>query len=415
MKKLTDLTVAEDKIEELRAFYTDYSNSNGKGLRSDLVSHYGFIGCLQWIFTPESVVDLSLLSDVNNKTWSVIINVEIVHYLEKAGVDPKSIKFYADCMWRAKWALHVGRLNPANIFLLPSNKKDLKKFIKKSKNTSDYVILNAPFRQVKAFKAFSETIAREKVMMISGSRDYQDLSLFKNVECYKYLGECFPTAQVSASLVIINPNGPSKLDVIDSNGTVHTVAPEPATAPGASIDDWLFATNVISMDLPGYVDATRGAFDREDSIIVPDGIPMLFSAGESGKDWNDENRGTDVDRLCKENTKFCWATLSETQKPDMQGLGIHKVVVTHAANRIGHLGNPKYAGPEWACGTNIWYLPCKDEKDAQDCIAYLNHPDVVKLVRGIKSLTSSNNKSAWAKIPHHKFANRWIADYKSTD
>ena len=77
------------------------------------------------------------------------------------------------------------------------------------------------------------------------------------------------------------------------------------------------------MKLPGYVNAEKGKIDRKGSIIDPKGIPVIYSAGKNGEDFTDENRAVNVNDLVKDNTKFCWATVDQSQKDLIGGLGKH--------------------------------------------------------------------------------------------
>jgi hypothetical protein len=409
--KIKDLKTPQEKLEQLENYYRLYSNNKGTDLKPELKNHNGFLGCLQWVFTPSEIIDINRFNvvNLNDYTWAVFINVEIIHYLEQAGIRLDNIKFYADCSWKAEWANQW--LDQSNIIMLPTDKKELKRYIKMANKTVDFVLNNVPFGMFKEFKALAQTLAKEKALIISGSRDYHNGSAFENVETYKYLGACFPTAKITASLAIVNPNGVSQLSIIDGQGNVHTVASNPEVTPGDDIDVWIFATNVLNQNLPGYVNAEKGEIDRQGSTIDPTGIPVIYSAGKNSEDFTQNNRATTLQELVKDNTKFCWATVNQSQKDLIGGLGVHKVVVTHAANEPGHLGNPKYAGPDWGCGTNCWFIACKDEADARECIKYLTHPDVVKLVKGLKSSVTSNSKAVWKKIPHHSHATKWITNY----
>lgn len=396
----------EECIEALETYYRTWD-----AVSLARSNHNGFRGCLQWHFTPESIIDINRFED-KNKTFGVVVNVEIVHYLIKNGVDRNNIKFYSDCEWKAVWATRGAGLSPTNVILLPTHdKKELKRFIKMAEKTVDYVLNNVPFGLFKEFKELAQKLSKERALIISGSRDYHNGSAFENVELYQYLGACFPTAKITASLAVVNPSGASNLKIIDGQGTVHTVAPNPEVAPGDDIDVWIHATNVLNMKLPGYVDAEKGQIDRKGTKIDPSGIPVIFSAGKNGEGFIDDNRATNVTALVKDNTKYCWATVDKSQSALIGGLGKHKVVVTHAANEPGHLGNPKYAPPDWGCGTNCWYIPCVNEDDAAECIKYLTHPEVIRLVKGLKSSVTSNSKAVWKKIPHHYHAKNWIADY----
>jgi len=401
-------------LEKLEEHYLEYGGAKtGSGLNATVVFHSAFKGCVQWHFTPEEIINLNLfnVTDLNTKTWAVLVNVEIVHKLLMKGVNPENIFFYSDCPWRTEWAKKI--LDVSNILMLPdcNNKKEFKRYIKMTEKKVDFVLNNVPFGMFKEFKELAQKLAKEKALIISGSRDYHNGSAFENVEYYKYLGACFPTAKITASVAVVNPKGVTHLNIVNSNGKIYTVAPNPEVTPGDNIDIWIFATDVVNKKLPGYTKAEKGMIDRKSSRIVVDGIPVIFSAGKNGEDFTIENQATTTQSLVKDNTKFCWATIDPLQQDLIGGLGKHKVVVTHAANEPGHLGNPKYAGPTWGCGVNCWFIECVDEDDAKECIKYLTHSDVVKLVKGLKSSVTSNSKAVWKQIPHHTHASSWISEY----
>lgn len=414
MKTLGDLT-NQEQLEELHRLYLLYSDGSS-GLNKTVRHHPGFAGCLQWVFTPD-IIDIQMLPmlDSISEQWGIVINVELIHRLKIKGIDVANIIFYADCEWRAQWAKKICGLPDRNVHMLPNghNKKILRNYIKTMKKSVDFVLNNVPFGMFKDFKDLAQNLAKKKAIIISGSRDYHNGTAFENVEYYKFLGDCFPTAKITASLAIVDPNGVSKLKIIDDNNVEHIVMPNPEVTPGNDIDIWMFATSVINKTLPGYNNAEKGEIDRKGSIIVPSGIPVIFSAGRNGEDFVEKNRATNIQDLVKDTTKLCWATIDQSQLPLIGGIGKHKVVVTHAANEPGHLGNPKYAAPDWGCGVNCWYIECTSKDDAIDCIQYLNCPEVLKLVKGLKSSVTSNSKAVWNKIPHHTYAKSWIPNYGS--
>jgi hypothetical protein len=403
----------EGKLDLFKSWYRVWGgNKKGSGLIEPCLSHLAFIGCKQWQFTDINLFDINRLVWNEETKWGVIINHELVVQLMLLGVKSSNITFYSDCKFRSD--LVSKKLNGTTVIDLPNDKKEIKRFIKSMKTSPpeiNYVLNNVPFGKFKEFKELAETIASDKALIISGSRDYHNGSAFDNVELYKYLGKCFPTAKITASLAIVNPKGTSKLTVIDGDGISHLTNPNPCVTPGNDINIWKFAINVLAQSLPGYEDAEKGNIDRKGSRIDPNGIPVIFSAGNQGAEFDDVNRALTTAQLVKDNTKYCWATVDPALSNLIGGLGVHKVVVTHAANEPGHLGNPKYVDPSTGCGMNCWYIICQDKTDANECIKYLTHPDVVKLVKGLKSSVTSNSKAVWKKIPHHSTAKKWIKNY----
>jgi hypothetical protein len=406
-------TTLEDRIDLYRSWYRKWQN-----IPYNSVIDSSFDGCSQWQFTDLDLFDINRY-ELKDKTFGIIINHEDIPQLILKGVKAEQIIFFSDCDFRTA----VAEKESVKVFRLPTTnnkaetKKNIEGFIKEIKNMKklNYVLNNVPFGLLKEFKALAETLAEDKALIISGSRDYHGYpELFENVELYKYLGACFPNAKVTASVAHINPKGVSQLKIIDKDNKEHIASPNPPIPPGDDINIWLNALNVLKLNLPGYFPgAAKGSIDRKSAKIDPNGIPVIFSAGTRGSVFDESNRATTSEQLVKDNTKYCWATIDPAQAHLIGGLGLHKTVVTHAANEPGHLGNPKYAGPDWGCGTNCWYLPCKDEQDVAECIKYLTHPEVVKLVKGLKSSVTSNSQNVWKKIPYHSQASKWIKNYGS--
>lgn len=394
MRSLSDLITYQDKISELADLYKEYSNPKQTGLNTDLESHLGFVGTKQWVFTNPDIIDFNLLDAVNlnTKTWAVIINIELVHKLINLGVHPKNIFFYSDNKWRATWAQHIiCGLPPENIFMLPTNRADLKSYTKMNNKKVDYVLNNVPFGMFKEFKELSLSLAKEKALIISGARDYNNSKSFENVEYYKYLGnKAFPTAQIIASLAIINPAGTADTNIVDKDGNLHTVSTSSMQAPGEDIEGWLLATEVAALNLPGYK-AQMGSLYFDKVIEDPNGAPCIFTVGEA-------NKPTEFGRTKKINSE----DLKQTK-----GLGEHKLVISKTGT-TGKLGAMKYAGPEYAVGFGTYFISFDSEQQVIEAINYCNTPAVEKLVKGVKPNTVVNGQGMWKQIPQFKYANQWI-------
>lgn len=362
------------------------------GLQSIYALHPGYKGCVQWHFTPSYVIDFDLFGviNLNTKTWAVLVNVEIIHYLIDKGVDPKNIFFYSDCKWRTEWAKKV--LDDSNILMLPNckDKKEFKRYIKMTEKKVDFVLNNVPFGMFKEFKELAQKLAKEKVLIISGSRDYKNSKAFENVEHYKYLGECFPTAQILASLAIVNPAGASITNVIDNTGKMHPVATTTIQPPGEDIDGWLLATKVSSLKLPGYT-AQIGSLYYEKTVEDPSGTPCIFTVGEA-------DNSTVFGRTKKVN---------QTDLEKTKGIGLHKLVISKTGTS-GKLGAMKYAGPNWAVGFGTYFIELSSEAEVQSAIQYCKSPEVTKLVKGVKPNTVVNGQAMWKQIPQHSQAAKWI-------
>ena len=275
----------------------------------------------------------------------------------------------------------------------------------------NYVMNNVPFGLLKEFKELAETIATEKALIIAGSRDFQDTNNFENVEFYEYLGSCFPTAKIEASSCIVNPKGASSLIIRDQDGINHTTSTNPSVPPGKDFGVWNFAESVVNKKLKGYTDISKGKLTRQDAIVDPSGVPVVFSGGREGEEFDSSNEALNTESLGKA-TKYCWAKISNYNQ-DIVGIGLHKVVVTNIGPDVGHLGHPKYLNPSWGCANGAWMIPCRDKAEAEDIIKYLTHPDTIKLIKGLKPGVVSNSKRVFEKIPMHTEASNWIKNYGS--
>ena len=388
------LKTYQDKIDALQEYYRTYGNAKSTGLHTSLENHPGFVGTKQWVFTNPEIFEISRINitNFNNTSWGVIINIELVEYLIKLGVNKANIKFYSDNAWRAKWATQVSGLNQQNVFMIPIDKQDLRSYTNTmQKKSVDYVLNNVPFGMFKEFKELAQVLAKEKALIISGSRDYKNSKSFENVEYYKYLGnKAFPTAQIIASLSIVNPNGVTTTQIIDKTGNLHSVPTATMQPPGDDIDGWWLATEVASLKLPGY-NANMGSLYYEKTTEDPNGTSCIFTVGEIEKP-NEFGR-----------TK----KISNSDLAFTKGLGEHKLVISKTGT-AGKLGAMKYADPTWVVGFGTYFISFPTKQDVLDAIAYCQSSAVEKLVRGVKPNTVVNGQAIWKQIPHHSTANKWI-------
>lgn len=350
------------------------------------------------VFMPQELVDASLNQfDFDNRSILVLFNIEfVVSLLYTYNVPASSITFYAD---------HVNKIKIAqklNINVITSLKPLNMKF--------DFVVLNPPFGKFKEFKTLSESLAKEKALIISGSRDYHNNEkAFENVEYYKYLGDCFPTAKIVASLAIVNPNGAKTFTVEDEHGIQHIVSRNHPIPPGKNIQDYIWALNVLNLTLSGYDKFQTGNLYRKDAIFDANGVKIAFTMGRAGAAFDQDNYGNSYNEIQKQKT--AWSTVNVSQQGQLGGYGLHAIGISYMANETGHLGNVKYLPPDMGCGEKSYWHPVADQADALEAIRYLNHPDVVRLVSVLKSSVSSNGKETFSLIPHHSHAKTWIPNY----
>lgn len=404
-------TPLEDKIELYNSWYRNWNNEPFKNVKNL------FDGCVQWTFTDLDLFDINR-QKLEGKTFGIIINHELIPQLMLIGVKAEQITFFSDCDWRT--LLVENHYNGVNIIRLPTTndkketKKNVKRYIKEinSMMKFNYVLNNVPFGLLKEFKSLAETLAEEKALIISGSRDYHNNeSAFKNVEVYKYLGKCFPTAKITASVVTINPKGATKFRVVDKDNKEHVVKRTKPVPPGFNANDYIWAMDILDKDLPGYDKFQVGELFRKDAIFDKNGIDVAFTMGKANAIFDKINYGDSYEEIQKQST--AWSKVDPSQKSLLGGYGVHAIGISYMANDNGHLGNVKYMPPSMGCGKKTYWYPVKDEDDAYEAIKYLNHPDVVRLVSVLKSSVSSNSKETFSLIPHHSQASKWIKNYGS--
>lgn len=259
------------------------------GIKHEHVNHSLFAGCLQWHYTDINLFDINKL-DIENSTFGVIVNFDVVVQLLINGVKKENIVFYSDCEFKSKW---MEKLDVKYVSINSSRKGILKAMenIKKTGPKVDYVLNNVPFGMFKEFKDLAKSLAKEKALIISGSRDYHNNEdAFSNVELYKYLGKCFPTAKIVASLVVVNPNHTSNDILIeDSTGKLVSVQRNHAVAPSTDPYEWIWTQSVLDLKLPGYDQFTTGGLYRKDAMFDPQGIDIAFTMGKVNAEFDDEN------------------------------------------------------------------------------------------------------------------------------
>lgn len=348
------------------------------------------------IHTPKDLVNEILSKVTLDGDILVLFNIEFsIALVYNYNIDPKKITFYSDHENKTKIANRLG------INVIERLDIDMK---------FDFVVLNPPFGKFKEFKSLAESLSNKKALIISGSRDYHNNNKsFENVEYYKYLGDCFPTAKIVASLAIIDPNGTQQFTVEDNNGICHNIIRNHPIPPGKDIQDYIWALSILDLNLPGYDKFKTGNLYRKDAIFDPNGIKVAFTMGKAGVMFDQENFGNGYNEIQKQKT--AWSTVNISQKPYLGGYGEHSIGISYMANEPGHLGNVKYMPPDMGCGEKSYWHPVDNEKDALDAIRYLNHPYVVRLVSVLKSSVSSNSKETFSLIPHHSQAKKWIPNY----
>jgi hypothetical protein len=206
-------------------------------------------------------------------------------------VPASSITFYADHINKIKIAQKL------NVNVVTDLKTLNMKF--------DFVVLNPPFGKFKEFKALSESLAKEKALIISGSRDYHNNEkAFENVEYYKYLGDCFPTAKIVASLAIVNPNGAKTFTVEDEQGVQHIISRNHPIPPGKNIQDYIWALGILNLKLPGYNKFQTGNLYRKDAIFDANGVKVAFTMGRAGAAFDQDNYGNSYNEIQKQKTNL---------------------------------------------------------------------------------------------------------------
>jgi len=271
----------------------------------------------------------------------------------------------------------------------------------------DIIVNNVPFNMFKPFKQLANQLAIEQALIISASSDYNmRQSSFENVEYYKYLGKCFPTAQIVASVVVVNPRGAKSFTVEDQQGRQQVVTRNHPIAPGNNIDDYIWAMSVLDLNLPGYTQFKAGQLNRSQAKFSATGIPTVFGMGRQGALFDESNYGASTESI-NDFARVSWSTVDQTQLSQLSGLGQHKIGISMNTS-VGQLGKIMYIPDTMACAMGVRYLTVADQEEAEHVINYLNHPSVKRLVSVIKATVVSNSHQMLAYIPHHTQANKWI-------
>ena len=257
----------------------------------------------------------------------------------------------------------------------------------------DAVIINPHFEYTEECRNLAESLTKQYAYLITDTNhiDYSARAKWKNVKEYIYLGiGSFPTTKltvVCAILIDINKVG-GKINIVGNDNRITPMELPLEFLPGNDTDDLRWAMEIISKGLKTYA-AARGKICYAHCDIDPDGIPTIFTVGRRNAEEYGRVKNVDGKHLL-----------------DLAGLGEHKAVLSEASG-VGYFGVVKYAGPEWAVGSDSWFVTCDSKTDALKMIDYIEQPKVKRFIKTIKNANKKNGRRVWRLIPHHNENDKW--------
>ena len=369
------ITKQEEELNSVYELFTLDVSEDPKGIR-----HWTYPGT-QDNFTPRNAVRrLSYL--LKFKTIAVVINPEIVKYLIDLGYPVEQITFFSDDPIKEQAFLQdidckVVKLTEANIM------KYAKQF--------DGGVINPPFDETKAFFTKMNRLIKHEYILIVPNKELageKNIIRDKMVEIENYGQTAFKEDTETSGLIIdVNKKDGDVIEIVSGDRRVKVIdIPGIPPHQPERLDDWMWATKVMNLNLPGYT-ARKGNTPPQKSMPeVDEGIKVIFSVGWAGKPFG-------LERTIAKDT------------PGVYGLGIHKLVIQRVGHYFSHK-EAKYAGPEYGVGDSVYAIAFDSKKEANKAIAYYNSDRMKRYVKAMKSEKTHNNYF-WSKIPHHMYATQW--------
>jgi hypothetical protein len=380
------------QTEWLRLLESKMLEYGNKGdLHSDYRNNLAFDGYQQWAWTNPDCLDLPPPDVLAlNSTWAVMLNLEFVHKLLQLGLPKEHLHFFADCKFRAQWAKQYCGLLESNVYLLPSNIKEYKEFLKPMSKKFDGVFVNPPFKYCKEFRTLAKDMSTRYVWMITKTDHMDDVRRFDDVVYFKHLGDkAFKEQIITCSFLIdLQKSVNDNIRIVDVTGNSKDVQ-SIVLPPGPSLNDWEYASKVISLGLPTYNAGGGYVGQGEATKVKFGGVKCIWRCGPVGGE-------------------FEWDMIDNKHKDQVYGLGKHKIIVSKMTS-VGNLGDVKYAPPEFGVGSTCYRVELDSKEDCEAAIEYLNTPQVKKLLKGIKTMTASSSNKIWSKIPHHSEKDKWFS------
>jgi hypothetical protein len=226
--------------------------------------------------------------------------------------------------------------------------------------------------------------------MITKTDHMDDVRRFDDVVYFKHLGDkAFKEQIITCSFLIdLQKSVNDNIRIVDVTGNSKDVQ-SIVLPPGPSLNDWEYASKVISLGLPTYNAGGGYVGQGEATKVKFGGVKCIWRCGPVGGE-------------------FEWDMIDNKHKDQVYGLGKHKIIVSKMTS-VGNLGDVKYAPPEFGVGSTCYRVELDSKEDCEAAIEYLNTPQVKKLLKGIKTMTASSSNKIWSKIPHHSEKDKWFS------
>lgn len=328
------------------------------------------------VLTPQKVVDPMLDMIDLSGSFLVMLNVEFaISLVYTYNVDPKKITFYSDNDNKSKFVERIGI-----------------KYITSLDDTMifDAVFINPPFTLCKEFRELGKKHSNRYVWMITKTDHMDQVDRFDDVVYYKHLGDKAFKEQILTCSFLIDKQKHLSDDITieDSKGN-RIIKNQILIPPADNLSDWEYASKITSLGLKTYKAGGGYIGQSKAKKVSKNGIKCIWRCGRVGG-------------------LFEWDLIDKEHAEQVRGLGEHKIIVSKMTS-IGNLGDVKYADPTFGVGDTCYRVALGSKDECLEAVDYLNSPQVKRLLKGIKTMTSSSSNKIWSKIPHHTEKDKWFS------
>ena len=247
--------------------------------------------------------------------------------------------------------------------------------------TTKYTITSIDFETTNNFIPFYKNLSDEVLVVTRANKNAYEHKRINDIYTYRFLG-ISQTSLVPLCVMHFSKTKKTK-EVRFTDGEKYVNIVNPTFLPGADLTGYLYASEVLAMNLSGY-EANYGSLSRETCRNNKGTQTVIFGVG------NDES---DYGQVFK---------VSKRIVSSKDGLGINKLVVSKNGNR-GQKSIIKFAGPEIALGHTTLWIQVVDKKEF-DVInkVWSEEPAYDKLVCILKETSPANGVEFWRLIPNIK-------------
>jgi len=337
--------------------------------------HYPFDGGHD-VFTRRQVVEPMMQRIDLTGTFLVMLNVEfVISLVYTYNIDPKKITFYSDHSDKSNFVSRMGV-----------------KYITKLKDDMifDAVFINPPFTLCKEFRELGKKHSSRYVWMITKTDHMDDVDQFNDVVYYKHLGgNAFKEQILTCSFLIDKKKKVNDSILIENSKGDQVQQSNIIIPPADNLSDWEYASKIMALGLQSYKAGGGYIGQSKAKKVSTNGIKCIWRCGPVGG-------------------QFEWDLVHTQHADKITGIGEHKIIVSKMTS-IGNLGDVKYADPTFGVGDTCYRVSLSSKKECLDAIAYLNSPQVRRLLKGIKTMTASSSNKIWSKIPLHTEKDKWFS------